>query len=595
MKFFKILGLMWVSVAYGWNGVGIRKTPKHPKDLIALPYVNPDAPKGGRIEVGQEGTFDTLNPYAPKGLAAILLNHLVFQTLGQSVLDDPAVNYPSLGKNFLVAEDHKSLTVDLYEDAKFSDGHPVTAEDVIFSLELFQSDKVQPWYRSYWQDIIRIEKVNNSRIKFFFHKVNPELPMITMELPILPKHIYGKGSFGKDFSGKAIGSGPYVVKDFKRGSSIEYQRNPNFWGNEKPFFRGLYNFNEIVITYYRDTTALVEGLKKGEFDFYVCNNSRVWANDLDGKKFESGLIRKLKWKHENSRGSQAFHWNLRNPLFKDIRVRKALALAFDFEWTNKTLFYGQYKENKSFFENSELAARGQVTLKEKDALQSLAKKFPGFVPEESWNSAMGSLGNGLNDRQRLRQAHALLKDAGYQIKDGVLTNSQGPLSFSMLLSSPVMARVIEPWAKNLKRLGVKVEIDIKDRSVYQKKVQERDFDVIVYSLGQSLSPGNEQKSFWHSDAADEKYSRNVMGLKNPAIDEVVHSLIYTTKQEDLIFYTHLLDRILYHSHIAVHNWHIDYERIAIWDKYDWPEVLPPYLSPLLYLDVMWAKQKKDKH
>ena len=582
------------NIAWAWNGVGIRKQPKHPKDIAFLPYVNPKAPKGGRIEIGREGTFDSLNPYAAKGIPALLLNHLVFQTLGQSVLDDPGVNYPSIGKSFKVSKDQLSFEVELWEDAKFSDGHPITSKDVEFSLKLFQSDKIEPWYRTYWQDIKNLEIISDHKIKFHFKKVNPELAMITMELPILPMHVYSKGDFGREFAGKAVGSGPYVVKDFQSGSMIVYERNKNFWGNEKPFFKGLFNIDEIVVTYYRDSTALVEGLKKGEFDMYVCHNSRIWANELDGASFDKGWVKKHEWKHQNSQGSQAFHWNLQKEIFKDVKVRKALALAFDFEWTNKTLFYGQYKENASYFENSELAARGLPSSEEKSILMELQKKHPKAVTEETWSKPMGFLGKGLTIRKRLRQAQDLLKSAGYQVKDGALIGPNGKLEFTVLLSSPAMARIIEPWAKNLKRLGVVAEIDVKDRSVYQRRVQDRNFDVIVYRLGQSLSPGNEQKGFWHSESADIRYSRNVMGLKNPAVDEVVEKLIYAPTRKELLLYTHVLDRLLYHTHMAVQNWHIDYERVVLWSQFRWPEKMPDHFTPLHYLDVMWVDPKQAK-
>ena len=357
------------------------------------------------------------------------------------------------------------------------------------------------------------------------------------------------------------------------------------------------SFDEVVIKYYKDAVSMVEAFKKGEFDLYFCYSSKIWANDLKGKKFNKlKWIKREHWTHKNNQGSQGFYFNLRKNIFKNIKVRKAIALAFDFPWTNKTLFYGQYVENKSFFENSPLKASGVLKGAEKKILQDLDKAFPNAIPNDVFEKKMGDLGSGLKIKKRMRLALELLKSAGYQLKNGVMESkkTKEKLEFKFLLSSQMMARVVEPFLKNLKRIGVKGSMQVEESSVYQRLLQERNFDMIVLSIGQSQSPGNEQVDFWHSSQAEQKYSRNHYGLNNKAVDELIQRIIYAKTRKDLEISTHALDRVLYHLHIAVQNWHSTSHRVAIWNKFGKPTNTPKYYSPISYIEYLWLDNARVK-
>ena len=608
---------------YAWTGISVFGDTKYQKGLTHLSYADPVAKKGGRLVLGWTGTFDSLNPFSNKGISPLMLESLVFQNLGLKTHDEVFSQYPSIAESFEVSKDSLSIVIKLNKTASFSDGTPITADDVEFSFNLFRSDKVNSFYKSYWQDIEKLTKIDKFTVKLFFSKFNPELPAISTQLSILPKHIYNKGDFNDDFVDKVVGSGPYVVKSFKRGASITYKKNEKFWGNTIPFFKGRYNFDEIEIQYYRDETAKVEAFKKGNFDVFICYSSKLWAKDLVGDLFDKGLIKKELWSHSNNQGSQGFYFNLRKPMFQNIKIRKAIALAFDFEWANETLFYGQYVENKSFFENSELKAIGSISKSEYDILKELKVKYKTDVPDDVFNISMGGLGYSLEDafsvsdfasvsgklkeelmksknnrlslKTRLKLAVTLLKNEGYSIKNGVLVDkNKQPLVFTFLLSSASMARVVEPYLKNLKKIGVQAKIEVKESSIYQRKLQSRDFDIVVLRVGQSQSPGNEQIDYWHSKTAHTKYSRNHAGLENKAVDDLIHKIIYAKSRAEQVLYTKSLDRLLYHLHIAVHHWHHKGHRVAYWDKFNRPKNFPLYYYPTNLIEFMWEDHEKVK-
>ena len=579
-----------------WEGLAIHGTPKYKSGFSHLSYANPDAPQGGELTLGWSGSFDTLNAYSAKGISPLLISGLVFQTLGQSTLDEPFSVYPELSQRFELAKDKLSMTIELHPDAKFSDGLPVTSEDVDFSFRLFRSDAVNAFYKSYWADIKEVKIISPKKFQFMFSKVNTELPAIAMQLTVFPKHIYSKGDFGKDFTDNAIGSGPYMVEKFKRGSFITYKKNPKFWAKADPFNKGKFNFEFITIKYYRDDTAQVEAFKKGDFDIYVCYSSQVWVSNLTGDRFDpKKWILKENWPHDNNEGSQGFFFNLRKPIFQNPEVRKAISLAFDFEWTNKTLFHGQYTENNSFFENSPMKAVDLPSPKEKEYLVKLSDKFKNQIPTDTFTTPMGGENKNLTFKKRLKIARKILKNSGFKVKNGVLTSEKDNLAlkFKFLLRSQSMARVVEPFISNLKKIGIQVTIDMEEPSVYQRKLQNRDFDMVVLRIGQSQSPGNEQLDFWHSSQSEEPYSRNYYGLKNQAVDEVIEEIIRAKSREDLVFYTKILDRILYHSHIAVHNWHNTTHRVAMWNKYGKPKDFPKYYLPFSFLDFLWIDPAKN--
>lgn len=563
-------------------------TPKYPPEAPSLEYAQLTAPKGGRITIGLEGGFDSLNPFSLKGDAPLFVRSLVFQELGDQPLDEPFTVYPSIAESFLLTNDRKSMRVKLNPQARFSDGSKVTAEDLKFSLETLISEKASSFYRFYWADIAKVEVISEGEVRFVFKQYNPELPLITTQIPLLSKKFYSQDDFEKGFATRIVGTGPYKVKDFKAGSFILFERDPKFWGQDLFINKGRYNFDEIMVKFYKDSTSLVEGFKKGDFDLYFVNSAKVWALDLMGEKFEKKWIKKEMMPNSNNQGVQGFGFNMRKPVFQDRRVRQAFALAHDFLWANKNIFYDQYIESRSFFENSPLKATGLPKPEELAILEPLRSDLPPevFTKEVGWLTAETDI------KKRLRSAAQLLKDAGYQIKDGVAVGPHGPLKVKYLLQGPGFQRILEPYVQNLKKLGIEMELEVKEDSVYVRRMNDRDFEMTSINVGQSQSPGNEQKDQWSSEAADAKGSSNYTGLKNKAIDILVDKLIYAKTREELELMTRCLDRALYHQHILVHNWYIAHHRFAYWDKIGIPTKLPKYYAMSQFLEFLWVDQEK---
>jgi microcin C transport system substrate-binding protein len=417
--------------------------------------------------------------------------------------------------------------------------------------------------------------------------------MIAGQVSILPKHFYSGKDFDRDFVTAALGSGPYIVKEFEFGKSIRYQRNPAYWGRELNMNVGKYNFDEIVVKFYRDDTVRLEGLKAGEFDFMAVNNSKQWAKDVDGDKWVKGYLVKETLPHRNTAGMQGFAFNLRRPFFQNREVRHALALALDFAWMNTTLFYGQYTANDSFFDNSELAAEGLPTPAELALLEPLRAHLSPAV----FTEPLQALGKQYTDaRERLRAAQGLLKKAGWEVRNGVLTETATGqvMRFTITLVEPSWQRIVEPYIASLNKLGVQATMKVVDESIYERLVRTHDFDMVVESIGQSQSPGNEQRDYWHSEAADQEGSRNLSGIKNSAVDALVETIITAGTREELVTATRALDRVLWHEHYVVPHWYIDRYRITYWNKFSHPATLPLYYSPLGYLMYWWVDTNKER-
>jgi microcin C transport system substrate-binding protein len=568
------------------HALALGGTPKYPAGFAHFGYADPAARKGGTLVLPSEGGFDTLNPFTLKGRAPFLLGALVFETLTDASLDEPFTEYGLLAESIAVAPDELSLVYRLNPKARFADGQPVTAADVVFSYQVLRGDAATPFFRFYYKDVSAVEAVDRLTVRLRFARKNRELAMIAGQLPILPQHLYGAKNFGEGYVRQALGSGPYRVKEFEFGKFIRYERNPNHWSKNLGSNVGRYNFDEILVKYYRDESVRLEGLKAGEFDFLFVNIAKQWAVDLQGDKWNKRWIVKESLRHSNDEGMQGFAFNLRRPVFQDRRVRKALALAFDFDWTNRTLFYGQYVPNDSYFANSELAAKG---LPGKDEL-ALLNPFKDQLPPEVFTAPVQVVGKGLPEiRDRLRESLQLLRAAGWEVQDGVLTEkSTGrPLRFTVTLDSPAFQRVVEPYLNNLQRLGVQADMKVVDDSVYQRMVDTKDFDVIVNRFGQSQSPGNEQRDYWHSEAADQEASRNVIGIKHPAVDRLVEAIIEAPSRAALLTATHALDRVLWHEYYLVPQWYINYHRIAYWNKFGHPKTLPLYYNPFTELMYWW--------
>jgi microcin C transport system substrate-binding protein len=567
--------------AFGWQGLSLHGTPRYQNGMASFAYANAMAPKGGSITIGWMGSFDTANPFAIKGTEPLMLSEYVFESLGQSSKDETMTTYPGLAASFEVAKDLLSMRVELDKRAAFSNGEPVTTKDVAFSFDLFRSKLVRPQYQSYWADIKEIKVIDKRVFEFVFSKKNPELPLIALQLVVMPASFYGKGDFAKDFNEKALGSGPYVLERFERGSMITLKRNPQYWAAKAPFNAGRYNFDDVQVTYYKDETAQLQAFKAGEFSLYICYRAKDWAVELLGPMFKPGGIVKELWPQKNNAGTQGFFFNLRKPVFSDIALRRAIVSLFDFDWINKKLFYSQYTRNESVFENSPFKAVGVASGEMKGYLKDLKQRFS--LRDDIFNEMHAPK---LEKSVVLRE---LLKN-GYSLQEGVLKKGLQPIKFTFLVDSASMQRVLEPFVKLLAGIGIKAAVQVKEPSVYQRLVDNREFDVITGRLGQSMSPGNEQKDMWTSKAADNPYTSNYAGLKNPAVDVVIEDLIYAQTQEKQIFYAQALDRLLFHEHFILHHWHLGTHRVAYWDKFASPPSFPLYYQPTERLEYMWAKK-----
>jgi microcin C transport system substrate-binding protein len=567
----------------GAHGLALGSKPKFGPDL-KFTWASDKSVPGGRITLGAVGTFDSLNPFAVKSIGAAYLadlggNGLVFENLTMSSLDEPFATYGTVAEKIDVAKDGLSVTYHLASDAKWSDGKPLTSDDVIFTFKTLTSSEAPPMYRLYYADVKGGEALGKSKVKFTFKTFNRELPLIMGQLPIIPQHIYGAPGkkFSKNFSRQLpVGSGPYIVKAFEFGKYIEYVRNPNYWGKGKNFNRGSWNFDSIYIKYYKDQTAMLEGFKAGDFDVRQENSSKAWAIDHAGPKWDKKWIEKGLWPHHQNQGSQGFVFNLRKPIFQNRLTRKAIALAFDFDWTNETLFYKQYTVSTSFFNNSDFDAKSLPDTKELALLNPLKDK----LPPELFTEAKDALGKGLTGKRRLGAALDTLKQAGWELKNGVQTNKNGQkLEFTFLLDSPLMGRIVEPFVAQLGKIGIKVSVKREDDANYVKRLEKWDFDMISVPFGQSESPGNEQRDYWHSMSAAQSESRNVMGLKDTAIDVLVEKIISAKNRDELVISTRALDRALWFSYIMVPNWYVTSHRVSWWNKFGLPANKPMQYQP----------------
>jgi len=575
------------------HGLALGAPVKYPRGFAHYDYADPQAVSGGVLTLGSPGSFDKLNPFSLKGRAPMLLSSLVFETLTERSLDEPFAEYGLLAESIQVADDDMSVVYRLRANARFADGRPVTAEDVVFSYTVLRSEAAVPTYRAYYRDVARVEAIDRLTVRVTFVRANRELKMIAGQIPILPKHVYDGKDFGKDFLQQAVGSGPYTVQTFEFGKRIRYQRNPDYWGKTLNLNVGKYNFEAIVVKFYRDATVMLEALKAGEFDFLEINSSKQWAKDVGGEKWDRGYLLKELLPHRNTAGMQGFSFNLRRPIFQQREVRHALALGLDFAWMNSALFYNQYTANVSFFDNSELAATGLPTPEE----LALLEPWRPHVPPAVFTTPLQGLGTQYPDqRQRLRAAQQLFKSAGWEVRDGVLTESTTgrPMQFTLTLDQPDFQRIAEPYLNNLHKLGVQATMKVVDDAIYERLLRTHDFDMVVAVFPQSQSPGNEQVDFWHSEAADQEGSNNLLGIKHPAVDALVEAIVTADTRPQLLTAVHALDRVLWHEHYVVPQWFIASHRLVYGHKLARPTTLPLYYEPLSFLLYWWIDPTRER-
>ncbi|MEX6504376.1 extracellular solute-binding protein [Pseudomonas zhanjiangensis] len=562
------------------------EAPKYPANFQYFDYVNPHAPKGGTLRQAGFGGFDSLNPFINKGVAVDDIG-LIYDTLTRHSLDEPFTEYGLLAGKIEKAADNAWVRFYLRPEARFHDGQPVTAEDVKFSFETLMNQGA-PLYRAYYGDVERVEVEGPRQVRFLFKTTgNRELPLILGQLPVLPKHWWAERDFSKSNLEIPLGSGPYRVSDVQAGRSIRYERVKDWWGKDLPVNRGFYNFDNMQIDYYRDNTVALEALKAGQFDYWLETSAKNWATAYDAPAVASGELIKEEIANHNPTGMQGFIFNIRRPLFQDRRVREALGLLFDFEWTNRQLFNGAYTRTTSYFDNSELASSGLPDAAELKLLEPLRDQVPPEVFGDEFQVPVTD-GSGII-REQQRRAYQLLQQAGWRIEGDHMLDATGqPVSFEFLLAQTEFERVLLPFKRNLADLGMELVIRRVDVSQYINRLRSRDFDLIVSGFGQSNSPGNEQREYWHSSSADNPGSRNYIGLKDPAIDRLVEGLIKADSRQSLITHTRALDRVLLWGHYVIPNWHIKTWRVAYWHKLQHPKTTPLYD---IGLNTWWVRSQ----
>lgn len=550
------------------------EAPKYPADFKHFDYVNPDAPKGGTFRENGFGSFDSLNPFISKGVPADNID-LVYDTLARASLDEPFTEYGLLARQIEKAPDNSWVRFYLRPEARFHDGTPVRAEDVVFTFNTLMKSGA-PMFRGYYADVAEVVAEDPLKVLFKFkHSNNRELPLILGQLAVLPKHFWESRDFTKGSLEIPVGSGPYKVAEVKPGRSIRLVRDKNYWGKDLPINRGFYNFDTITVDYYRDNTVALEALKAGQFDYWFETSAKNWATAYNIPAVREKRLIREEIPNGTPTGMQGFVFNLRRPVFQDVRVRHALSLLLDFEWTNKQLFNGAYTRTGSYFENSEMAARGLPGPDELKLLEPLRGKIPEQVFSEEFKNPVTDASGMIREQQR--QAYKLLQDAGWRIENDRMVNAQGkPLTIEFLLAQTEFERILLPYKRNLADLGITLNIRRVDVAEYINRLRSRDFDMIVGGFPQSNSPGNEQREFWQSSSAENPGSRNYMGLKDPAVDSLVESLINADSRQSLIAHTRALDRVLLWGYYVVPNWHIKTWRVAYWNHIGHPDTPPKY-------------------
>ena len=568
---------MTVQASSPSHGLSAFDELKYPTDFKHFDYVNPDAPKGGSLSmIGTAGliTFDSFNNYILKGDAAQGLS-FVYDTLMARAFDEPDAVYGLVAHSAELADDKKSVTFYLRPEAKFADGTPVTAADVVFSFEVLK-EKGTPFISFPLRDVEKAEALDDHTVRYTFKgDLVRDLPLSIAELPVLPKAFYEKHPFDETWLAKPLGSGPYEVADFKPGTYVTYRRRDDYWAKDLPVNRGQFNFEELRYEYYRDRTAELQNLLNGNFDLREEFTSVDWATAYNVPAVRDGRILRKTLPDMRPSGAQGFMINTRRKKFKDPRVRKALDYAFDFEWTNNNLFYELYERTGSYFENSDMKAQGKPSSAELALLEPFRDQLSAEVFEEVYSPPVSSA-NG-QDRKLLREADRLLREAGWTLQKRKRKNAKGEqLSIEFLLFSKAFVRVINPYISNLKRLGIDARIRVVDSAQYQRRIKSFDFDITTTRYVLPLTPGLEMINYWSSTTAQTDGSLNLAGIANPAIDSLVDKALAAQSREELTNITRAIDRILRATHYWVPHWYKAAHHVAFWDKFSWPETKPKY-------------------
>ncbi len=566
--------------------------PRHGPDFKHFEWVNPQAPKGGRVRLRATGTYDTLNPFAQKGLPAVWSTE-IHATLMADSLDEPSTSYGLVAEWVTYAPDFSSATFSIRPEARFHDGSAITPDDVVFTL-----DALKQWsnrFKIYFKNVTRAVATGERTVKFEFDvKGNRELPQIVGSMPVVSRAYWE----GKDANGETrdiskgstevpLGSGPYRIKTAEIGRTIVYERVADWWARDLPVAQGQWNLGEVRFDYYRDPTPAFEAFKAGNLDFWPESSAKNWAVAYDFDAQRRGLVKREEWENSLITPMQGFAFNLRRPQFQDWRVRRAFNLAFDFEWAAKNIFFEQYVRTSSYFENSELKATGLPAGRELEILEAVRNEVPAEVFTSIYTNPVNT--GREQHRRHMAEAARLLTAAGWKQHNGALRNHRGEVfTVEFMIVSPEFERIVQPYRQALEQLGIKSELRVVDSSQYRRRLDTFDFDVIVTGYRQSLTPGNEQRDYFGSEAAGREGSRNLMGIKNPAIDKIIEKLIFAKDRAELVAASRALDRVLLWNHYLVPQWYAPRDRVAMWDKYRGPSKSPKHTgSTTRFLQTWW--------
>ena len=590
------LGLVpQIVAAAPQDGIAMIGDPALAPGFDHFPYANPDAPKGGKITYGVVGSFDSLNPFivqggftSARGLYDAVFGKLVYESLLERSVDEPFTLYANIAESVESPPDRSWVQFTLDPRAKFSDGTPITVDDVIFSMEILR-DKGRPNFKAYFGKVAKVEKVGERTVRFDLTGANDrELPLILgLSVPILPKHAIDADTFDKSTLKPPIGSGPYVISEVSAPNFIVYKRNPDYWGNDLPTKRGLYNFDEVRVDYYRDANTLFEAFKKGLIDVQPEGDPGAWNTNYDFPAVTDGRVLKETFKTGTPKGMSGFVFNTRRPVFADVRVREALAKLLDFDWINQNLYYGAFVRAGGYFNDSELSAVGRPA---DDREKALLAPFPGVVEPDVMDGTYKPTDAGGPDGARavLQEVLGELNKAGYALKGNTLVNvdTGKPLAFEIMVVNKEDAKLAASYQRVLARIGIAADVRNIDDAQFQTRLQQFDYDMVRRSWGASLSPGNEQLGRWSSEAADRPSSFNYAGAKQPAIDAMIAAMLAARSREDFVAAVRALDRVLISGHYVVPLFYLPDQWVAYWSRLDHPKTTPLFGN---FMPAWWAK------
>ncbi|EZH81438.1 ABC transporter substrate-binding protein [Ectopseudomonas composti] len=587
-----------LSESHGYAQFG---TLKYPASFSHFDWVNPDAPKGGTLRIMAAGTFDTLNPYTFKGSSPISTAHFLqygANELNEPLMvgtgaydpsgDEPASSYGLIAKSVEYSEDRSWVVFNLRPEARFHDGKPITAYDVAFSYRLLRGDG-HPQYRTNLQEVKRVDILGRHRIRFVFKRAgNPLLILRLGELPVLPQHYWKDRDFKSTTFDAPLGSGPYRIVQVVPGRRLVFERVKDWWGKDLPVNRGKYNFDRIEVEFYRDNHVAFEAFKAGEFDFYIENQAKNWSNGYRFPAVTRGDVIRAEIPHQIPTQTQALFMNTRRELFSDRRVREALGLMFDFEWTNRTLFNNAYVRAASYYPNSEFSATGKPEGAEWLLLSPHRDKLPARLFTEAPKQPVTD-GRGI-PRETLRRALGLLAEAGWKPVGQELRNARGQrLEFEIMLVNPSLERILQPYTANLASIGISANLRTVDRAQYKQRLDQFDYDMILLTLPQTLSPGLEQSLYFHSSQVNVKGGKNYAGVNDPVVDQMIDKLLSAQTRDEQVASARALDRVLLWQHYSIPNWYINYHRLAYRNRFAFVTT-PPYT---LGLRTWWLKPTEN--